>query len=80
MTIQEALADNVDQDQTAQHMQSDLLYKLSIFILDYNKTISSSCNGNAFLSNEKLIYLVVKEFMYIYDTPYKVKEIHCVAV
>ena len=37
MRIQEAFVDSVDQDQTAQNMQSDFWSALSIFfILDYN--------------------------------------------
>ena len=64
-TTQEALVDSVDQDQTAQNMQSDIWCTLStVFIVDYNWTISSICNGNVFLGNEKIkfIYLVVKEW------------------
>ena len=55
MTTQEALVDSVDQDQTAQNVQSDLRSTLStVFILVYNGTVSSSCNGSVFLANEKL--------------------------
>ena len=44
---QEAFVDSVDQDQ---NVQSDLCSTLSaFFILEYNKTFSSSCNGNVFL-------------------------------
>ena len=37
MTPQDAFVDSVDQDQTAQNVQSDLRFTLStFFILDYN--------------------------------------------
>ena len=53
MTKQKAFVDNVDQDQTAQNVQSSLIYTVHIFILDYNSAFSSSCNGSVFLANEK---------------------------
>ena len=36
MTTQGAFVDSIDEDQTAQNMQSDLWSTLYIFILDYN--------------------------------------------
>ena len=50
----------VDQDQTAQNVQSDLWSTLStFFILDCKWTISSSCNGSVFLASGKttIVYL-----------------------
>ena len=49
MTTLEAFVDSVDQDQTAQNVQSDLWFTLSaFFILDYNWTVSSSRKGTVF--------------------------------
>ena len=49
MTAKEAFIESVDQDQTAQNVQSDLWSTLSTFIIpDYNLTVSSSCNGSVF--------------------------------
>ena len=59
-----AFMDSVDQDQTAQNVQSDHRSTLSTFcILDRNLASSSSCNGRVFLANEKaqFIYLAAKE-------------------
>ena len=36
MTTQEAFVDSVDQDQTAQNVQSFLIYTSTFFILAYN--------------------------------------------
>ena len=66
MTTQEAFVYSIDQEQTAQNVQSDLWSTLSLFfIIDYNYTVSSSCNGTVFLANEKawFIYSVVKELI-----------------
>ena len=68
LTTQEAFGDTVDQDETAQNMQSDLWSTLStFFILDYNYTVSSSCNGSVFLANEieRFIYSVVREALFV---------------
>ena len=62
MTTQGAFEDSVDQDQTAQNVQSDLSSTLSIFcILDYNYIFSSSCDGSVFLANTTTIYLFGSE-------------------
>ena len=61
---QEAFVDSVDQDQTAQNVQSDLWSTLStLFTLDYNLTVSSSYRRRVVLAYEKVryIYLIVKE-------------------
>ena len=49
---QETFVDSVDQDQTAQNVQSDLWSTQSIFFIpDFNYTIS--CNGTVLLANKK---------------------------
>ena len=65
MTTQ-GFVDSVDQDQTAQNLQSDLCSALCTFsICDNNYIVSSSCNGSVFLAIENVklqfIYSVVKE-------------------
>ena len=59
LTTQEAFVDSVDQDQTAQDMQSELWSTLSTFsFFTINLWIaSSSCNGSVFLANQKLRFI-----------------------
>ena len=45
--------DSEDQDQTTQNVQSDLRSTPSTFLIDYNLTVTSFCNGSVFLANEK---------------------------
>ena len=62
MTTLEAFADSVDQDQTAQNVQSDLLSTLSTFH-SRNLTVSLYLKGSVILANQnaRFIYSVVKE-------------------
>ena len=54
----EAIVDSVDQDQTAQNVQSDLLSTLSTFSFQIiTKIVSSSCDGNVFLADEKHLFI-----------------------
>ena len=64
MTTQEAFVGCIDQDQTTQNVQFDFWSTLStLLILDFNLTVSSSCNESVILANGKArcIYSVVKE-------------------
>ena len=53
LTTEEAFVDSVNQDQTAQNVQSDLCSILATFPF-WIRTVSPSCNGSVFLTNEKM--------------------------
>ena len=79
MTTHKALVDSVDQNQTTQNVQSELWSTLStFFILDYNWTVSSACNGNVFLANEKVWFIQskVKDLMYLCHAIYQVRHLN----